>query len=120
LASAGVIAAGLAALGVELAVALGFGAGALQAARLAKSIPVSAKVEAILLIFIFTPVSMAYAESNSSKAWLSASLRQFRPVNHHEVKLPTSESGPQLAECRRVGDVGSRSGDFGVHLNREN
>jgi hypothetical protein len=36
----------------------------LQAARLAKSIPVSAKVEAILLIFIFTPVSIAYAESN--------------------------------------------------------
>jgi hypothetical protein len=56
------------ALGVELALGDGEGAGALQAARLAASIPVSAKVETILLFFIFTPVSIAYAESNSSKA----------------------------------------------------
>jgi hypothetical protein len=68
LASAGVIAAGFVALGVELALGDGDGACALHAARLAASIQVSAKVEAILLNFIFTPVSIAYAESNSSKA----------------------------------------------------
>jgi hypothetical protein len=67
LASAGVIAAGFVALGVELELGDGDGAGVLQAARLATSIPVSARVEAILPIFIFTPVSIAYAESNSSR-----------------------------------------------------
>jgi len=43
------------ALGVELALGDGPGAGAVQAARLATSIPATTKIEAILLIFIFSP-----------------------------------------------------------------
>jgi hypothetical protein len=55
LASAGVIAAGLVALGLELALALGFGAGALQAVRLAASIHAKTSAEATLAIFMFSP-----------------------------------------------------------------
>ena len=60
LASAGVIAAGFVALGVELALGDGDGAGGLQAARLATSIPVIAKVDAILMIFILSPIFACY------------------------------------------------------------
>jgi hypothetical protein len=48
------------ALGVELALGDGDGAGGLQAARLATSIPVIAKVDAILMIFILSPIFACY------------------------------------------------------------
>ena len=44
------------ALGVELALGDGFGVGALQAARLAASIPVTTNTEAILLMFMRSPI----------------------------------------------------------------
>jgi uncharacterized membrane protein YbjE (DUF340 family) len=55
LASAGVIAAGFVAVGVELALAVGFGWGALHAVRLAASIPAKTTAEATFANFMFSP-----------------------------------------------------------------